>query len=69
MMKKEPLAEKAMAVFKTLPRFWHCEYDESGAIGKRYHRQDELVVFPVNSLHSGCVKAPEIDDRKVSSME
>jgi glycyl-tRNA synthetase len=31
-----------MAVFKTLQRFWHCEYDESGAIGKRYRRQDEL---------------------------
>ncbi|HEV7735841.1 MAG TPA: glycine--tRNA ligase [Chlamydiales bacterium] len=42
LMKKEPLAEKAMAVFKTLQRFWHCEYDESGAIGKRYRRQDEL---------------------------
>jgi glycyl-tRNA synthetase len=21
---------------------WDCEYDESGAIGKRYRRQDEL---------------------------
>jgi glycyl-tRNA synthetase len=42
LMKKEPLAEKAMGVFKTLQRFWHCEYDESGAIGKRYRRQDEL---------------------------
>ena len=42
LMKKEPLADKAMAVFKSLQRFWHCEYDESGAIGKRYRRQDEL---------------------------
>jgi glycyl-tRNA synthetase len=42
LMKKEPLAEKAMHIFKTLQRYWHCEYDESGAIGKRYRRQDEL---------------------------
>jgi glycyl-tRNA synthetase len=42
LMKKEPLVEKATYVFKMLQRYWHCEYDESGAIGKRYRRQDEL---------------------------
>jgi glycyl-tRNA synthetase len=42
LMKKEPLAEKARAVFDLLQKFWVSEYDESGAIGKRYRRQDEL---------------------------
>lgn len=42
LMKKEPLAEKARAIFQTLQTHWYCEYDESGAIGKRYRRQDEL---------------------------
>ncbi len=42
LMKKEPLAEKARSVFSMLQQFWVCEYDESGAIGKRYRRQDEL---------------------------
>jgi glycyl-tRNA synthetase len=42
LMKKEPLADKARSVFDRLQRHWHCEYDESGAIGKRYRRQDEL---------------------------
>jgi glycyl-tRNA synthetase len=42
LMKKEPLAEKATQVFKLLQPHWLCEYDESGAIGKRYRRQDEL---------------------------
>lgn len=42
LMKKEPLAEKAQKVFAMLHSIWHCEYDESGAIGKRYRRQDEL---------------------------
>ncbi len=42
LMKKEPLAEKAKAVFSMLQKHWVSEYDESGAIGKRYRRQDEL---------------------------
>jgi len=42
LMKKEPLAEKARSVFALLQKFWVCEYDDSGAIGKRYRRQDEL---------------------------
>lgn len=42
LMKKEPLAEKARSVFALLQKFWVTEYDESGAIGKRYRRQDEL---------------------------
>ncbi len=42
LMKKEPLANKAREVFTMLRKIWVCEYDESGAIGKRYRRQDEL---------------------------
>lgn len=42
LMKKELLAEKATTLFQTLKSIWNCEYDESGAIGKRYRRQDEL---------------------------
>lgn len=42
LMKKEQLTEKAKTIFAQLKMFWHCEYDESGAIGKRYRRQDEL---------------------------
>ncbi len=42
LMKKEPLTEKAKSIFDSLKNLWNCEYDESGAIGKRYRRQDEL---------------------------
>lgn len=42
LMKKEPLAQKAQTIFAKLQPLWQCEYDESGAIGKRYRRQDEL---------------------------
>lgn len=42
LMKKEPLASKAKQLFQELQKLFVCEYDESGAIGKRYRRQDEL---------------------------
>ncbi len=42
LMKKDPLGSKALQIFEQLRSIWACEYDESGAIGKRYRRQDEL---------------------------
>lgn len=42
LMKKEPLQEKARALYKDLFKHFTCEYDEGGAIGKRYRRQDEI---------------------------
>lgn len=42
LMKKEALTAKAQEIFGMLQKIWACEYDESGAIGKRYRRQDEL---------------------------
>lgn len=42
LMNKEPLAAKAKPLFQKLKSRWNVEYDDSGAIGKRYRRQDEL---------------------------
>ncbi len=42
LMKKEPLVEKARMVFLSLREHWNVQYDDSGAIGKRYRRQDEI---------------------------
>jgi glycyl-tRNA synthetase len=42
LMKKDGLAERARAVFEVLRDEFVCEYDESGSIGKRYARQDEV---------------------------
>lgn len=42
LMKKELLSDKARTIYSQLNSIWNCEYDESGAIGKRYRRQDEL---------------------------
>ena len=36
------LAEPAQAIYSKLSGAFMCEYDESGSIGKRYRRQDEI---------------------------
>jgi len=42
LMKKPPLGDKAKETFKLIQAHFNTEYDETGAIGKRYRRQDEL---------------------------
>lgn len=45
LVKKDGLAEKAEEIFHSLKRSFNCTYDDGGAIGKRYTRQD-LVGTP-----------------------
>ncbi len=40
--KKEPLQSTAHRIFQELSDTWSVDYDESGSIGKRYRRQDEI---------------------------
>lgn len=40
--KKEPLASKAKEIAQALRKHFMVEYDETGSIGKRYRRQDEI---------------------------
>ncbi len=39
---KPPLVEKAREIYHSLQRRWNVFYDASGAIGRRYRRQDEI---------------------------
>ena len=34
--------EKAKEVFNLLSKYFMCAYDETGSIGKRYRREDEI---------------------------
>jgi glycyl-tRNA synthetase len=36
------MSEKAHEVLKKLNKYFMCNYDEAGSIGKRYRRQDEI---------------------------
>jgi glycyl-tRNA synthetase len=40
--KSEDMVGKARALFEELRRVVTAEYDDSGAIGRRYRRQDEI---------------------------
>ena len=42
LMKKEPLGSYARKMFESLKKYFVVEYDDSGSIGKRYRRHDEL---------------------------
>ena len=39
---KEIITSKALEIFKALKKHYRAEYDETGTIGKRYRRQDEI---------------------------
>ncbi|MGE4489001.1 MAG: glycine--tRNA ligase [Kiritimatiellales bacterium] len=39
---KEELVGKARELFERLNERWNCFYDQAGAIGRRYRRQDEI---------------------------
>ncbi len=69
LMKKEPLASKASEIFEKLHAIWDCEYDESGAIGKRYRRQDELgtpycITIDFDTLENNTVTLRDRDTMK-----
>lgn len=54
------LSEGSIEVYNMLSKHFNCEYDESGSIGKRYRRQDEIgtpycITFDFDSLEDGCV--------------
>ena len=63
------LGEKAGEVYSTLCRYYNCEYDDRGNIGKRYRRQDEIgtpycVTYDFDSEQDGCVTVRERDSMK-----
>ena len=41
LVKKDGMPEKAMAIYRSLVKHFNSFYDEKGAIGRRYRRQDE----------------------------
>jgi len=54
------LGDKALGVCDELSKYFMVEYDESGSIGKRYRRQDEIgtpfcITYDFDSENDGCV--------------
>ena len=67
LLKNRPeLVEKAQEVHNLLRARWNVFYDESGAIGRRYRRMDEIgtpfgITIDFDTLQDGCVTVRERD--------
>lgn len=63
------LAEGAGKVYAELSRHFALDYDETGSIGKRYRRQDEIgtpicITYDFDSETDGCVTVRDRDTMK-----
>ena len=60
------LSEGAMEVYEELSKYFNTDFDETGSIGKRYRREDEIgtpfcVTFDFDSLEDKCVTVRDRD--------
>jgi glycyl-tRNA synthetase len=74
LMKKDGMAERANELYDQFKFLWNCEYDEGGAIGKRYRRQDEIgtpfcVTVDYETLEKGHKDFGTVTVRERDSMK
>ena len=67
--KKEEVAAPAKKIFDELKEKWMVQYDETGSIGRRYRRQDEIgtpycITYDFDSLEDGAVTVRDRDTMK-----
>lgn len=60
------LSDEAFKIYESLSKYFVCDFDETGSIGKRYRRQDEIgtpfcVTFDFDSRDDDCVTIRERD--------
>jgi len=60
------LSEPAREIYERLCKHFTCDFDDTGSIGKRYRRQDEIgtpwcITFDFDSLNDQCVTVRERD--------
>jgi glycyl-tRNA synthetase len=55
------LSEEAKKIYSLLSEDFVCEYDEAGAIGKRYYRMDEIGI-----PYSICVDSENYDQGQLT---
>ena len=60
------LSDKAEEVYAELAKYYRVDFDETGSIGKRYRRQDEIgtpycITYDFDSVEDGCVTVRERD--------
>ena len=60
------LSEGALAIYDELSAHFMCDFDETGSIGKRYRREDEIgtpycITYDFDSETDGCVTVRDRD--------
>ena len=63
------LSDKAMEVYQSLAKDYMIDFDDTGSIGKRYRREDEIgtpfcITYDFDSLEDGCVTVRDRDTMK-----
>lgn len=61
LVRKEKLIKVARDIFKDLQKYWMVQYDETGSIGRRYRRQDEI-----GTPHCLTIDFESLEDKKVT---
>jgi glycyl-tRNA synthetase len=70
LLKNKPeLVDKSREIFNDLRKYWACFYDQTGAIGRRYRRQDEIgtpfcITVDFQSLTDNTVTLRERDSMR-----
>ena len=67
------LGDKAREIFNKLNKYFYCDYDEAGSIGKRYRRHDEIgtpycITIDFDTLEDGTVTIRDRDTMKQQRM-
>jgi glycyl-tRNA synthetase len=67
LVKKDGMPEKALEIYRGLKKRFNVYYDEKGAIGRRYRRQDEAgtpfcITVDGDTLTAGSVTVRERDN-------
>ncbi len=69
LVKKEGMNDTALGIYNDLKRHFACFYDEKGAVGRRYRRQDEVgtpfcITVDGQTAEDGTVTVRERDSMK-----
>jgi glycyl-tRNA synthetase len=69
LVKKEPLKKLAEKIYRDLREEWMVQYDETGSVGRRYRRQDEIgtpfcITVDFDSLEDNAVTVRDRDTMK-----
>ena len=69
LVSKEKMPEKAKEIYNMLKQEFQCFYDETGAIGRRYRRQDEIGTPFCITIDGQTLKDETVTIRERNSMK